>query len=199
MDEKTEKYFNATYPNYEALSPVARKKADLAKQFIEEHLPDLDLMSEGLRLSYREEEPSAETLRDALTKVKANVYTEALHPNYKQGNFLEQKAASTDQKFILANLEEIETLMYTYYAAMKDGVVPEKSPEEIIKEGVEGARELLKGKNSITPAAAEKLSIDSGITSKEMNDKSQELNKESNTLTMDQNQEKTQEDDEKTF
>ena len=89
--------------------------------------------------------------------------------------------------------------MYTYYAAMKEGVVPEKSPEEIIKEGVEGAREMLKEKNSITPADAEKLSIDSGITSKEMNDKSQELNKESNTLTMGQNPEQAKEDDEKTF
>ena len=73
MDKKVEKYFKATYPNYETLSPVAQKKANLAKQFIEEHLPELDLMSEGLRLSYREEEPSAETLRDALSKVKANV------------------------------------------------------------------------------------------------------------------------------
>lgn len=144
MDEKTEKYFKATYPNYEDLSPVAKKKADLAKQFIEEHLPDLDLMSEDLRLSYREEEPSAETLKDALSKVKANVYTEALHPNYKQGNFLEQKAASTDQKFILANLEQIETLMYTYYTTIKDSIVPEKTPEEIIKDSVKGAHEMLK-------------------------------------------------------
>lgn len=199
MEEKTEKYFKATYPNYEALSPVAQKKANLAKQFIEEHLPELDLMSEGLRLSYREEETSAETLRDALSKVKANVYTEALHPNYKQGNFLEQRAASTDQKFILDNLEQIETLMYTYYAAMKDGIVPEKSPEEIIKDGVEGAREMLQEKNSITPKAAEKLSIDSGITSQEMNDKSQELTTESNALTMGQNPEQTKDDDEITF
>ena len=143
MDKRVEMYFKATYPDNGSLSSIAQKKADLAKQFIEEHLPDLDLMTEGLRLSYREDEPSLETLRFALSKVKANVYTEALHPNYKNATFLEQRAAANDQKFILANLDKIEAILYTYYDAVKNGEAPEMSPEEMIKKGVKSAREML--------------------------------------------------------
>ena len=94
-------------------------------------------------LSYRENEPSLETLRFALSKVKANVYTEALHPNYRKGTFLEQKAAANDQRFILANLDKIEAILYTYYDAVKNGEAPEMSPEEMIKKGVKSAREML--------------------------------------------------------
>ena len=143
MDKRVEMYFKATYPDYGSLSSISQKKADLAKQFIEEHLPDLDLMTEGLRLSYRENEPSLETLRFALSKVKANVYTEALHPNYRKGTFLEQKAAANDQRFILANLDKIEAILYTYFDAVKNGEAPEMSPEEMIKKGVKSAREML--------------------------------------------------------
>ena len=143
MDKRVEMYFKAAYPDYESLSSIAQKKADLAKQFIEEHLPDLDFMLEGERLTRIEDEPWSETLRFVLYKVKEDFYTEALHPNYRNKGFLEERAAYNDSDFIMANLDKIEAILYTYYDAVKNGEAPEMSPEEMIKKAVKSVREML--------------------------------------------------------
>ena len=71
-----------------------------------------------------------EEIAKALSKVKANVYTEALHPNYRKGTFLEQKAAANDvlSKKKYESLSQITD--YTQFARELDKIYDTSSQRE---------------------------------------------------------------------
>ena len=126
MNEKIEKYFNLLHPEYESLTPEEQAKLEGDRNFIEDHLYEIDEMYISLYESGRNQSNMMMPLIMSLLRTRN--YLDILHPEYKNLNKKEQLSSKYvyDEEIISDNIDEINEKYHSLYESGKN-------PEEIMR------------------------------------------------------------------
>ena len=145
MKQKIDKYFNLLHPEYETLTPGQQLELMDDRNFIADHIDEIDKYYEGCMRegsgAQQEGWTEQQIIANAIRRVKVNLYDKQLHPNFDELTPQEKDKALEDRVFIADHIDEIDEIYTTYiYQAERRG--KEVDTQELIKSAIEGVRGL---------------------------------------------------------